>query len=293
MFSRPKFFAAVAASMFGALVAFYPGTAHAIILSDCGGVDLDSGTTCSLAATADCSTQCTAPNFQLQCSADLEASCSGGCMGSIDANCSATCVSSCTGGCTSGNFSCEGSCDTDCNGHCSGHCQSDPGDGGGGATACEASCKETCDSSCSGSCSGTPPMCTPVTCQAECQGSCQAQANFNCQVNCQESGTVTCEANYTGGCNTDCSGGVALFCNGQYVHITNLQACEAQLTSLLNINVSASAACSSGSCTGQAAASCGQIAPGAMPMSEGFLAVGLGAGILGAVRRRIRKAKKA
>lgn len=106
---------------------------------------------------------------------------------------------------------------------------------------------------------------------------------------------MTCEANYTGGCNTDCTGGVALFCNGQYVHITDLQACEAQLTSMLSINVSVSAtgSCSGGNCSSQAAASCGQIAPGAVPMSEGFLAIGLGAGIVGAVRRRNRKAKKA
>jgi hypothetical protein len=104
-----------------------------------------------------------------------------------------------------------------------------------------------------------------------------------------------CEANYTGGCTTDCTGGVALFCNGQYVHITDLQACETELTNLLNINVSVggTASCSGGTCASQGSASCGQIAPGAMPMSEGFLAVGLGAGIIGAVRRRARKAKKA
>jgi hypothetical protein len=109
-------------------------------------------------------------------------------------------------------------------------------------------------------------------------------------------GYAMCESNLQGGCTGQCSQPQgALFCNGQYVNISDsqLQQCESQLASLLNINVSATGSCSSGSCTGAAAASCGQIAPGAMPMSEGFLAVGLGAGIIGAVRRRVRKAKKA
>jgi len=293
MFSRPKFFAAVAASMFGALVAFFPGTAHAVILTDCGGVDLDQGTTCSLAASADCSTQCTAPSFQLQCSADLEASCSGGCSAMIDASCTTACVSSCTGGCSSGSFSCEGSCDTDCNGHCSSHCQSNPGDAGT-TTDCEASCKETCDSSCSGSCTGTAPMCTPVTCQAECQGSCQAQANLNCQVNCQESGTAMCEANYTAAAHGLHGRRRALLQRPVRPHhgspgLRN----GAHQPPQHQRERRGTASCSGGTCASQGSASCGQIAPGAMPMSEGFLAVGLGAGIIGAVRRRARKAKKA
>ncbi len=292
MFSRTKFFAAVAATTLGALVAFFPGTAHAVILSDCGGIDLDANTTCSLAASADCATQCTPPNFTLQCSADLEASCNGMCNASASAMCDLSkCEASCMGGCSPGSLACEGSCDTDCNGDCMSHCSSK-----GDTTSCEASCKETCDSTCSGSCTGQPPTCTPVTCQAACQGSCTAQANIDCQVTCQASGSAMCTANYTGGCNTNCMGGVALFCNGQYVNVgaTDLAACEMQLTSLLSINVAVtgSGSCSGGNCSGQASASCGQIAPGSVPMSEGFLAVGLGAGLIGAVRRRVRKGKK-
>jgi hypothetical protein len=134
-----------------------------------------------------------------------------------------------------------------------------------------------------------------VTCQAACQGSCTAQANLSCQINCQASGSASCEANYTGGCQATCSEPQgALFCNGQYVNVnaTNFEACTQQLASLLNINVSAEGSCSGNTCSGQAAASCGQIAPGAMPMSEGFLALGFGLGIAGAVRRRVRNAKK-
>jgi hypothetical protein len=108
-------------------------------------------------------------------------------------------------------------------------------------------------------------------------------------------GYASCESNLQGGCTAQCSQPQgALFCNGQYVSIddTQLQQCESQLASLLNINVSASASCSGGNCTGQAAASCGQIAPGA-PVAGGVFAVGMGLGIAGAIRRRVRRSKKA
>jgi hypothetical protein len=291
MFSRSTFFAAVAASTMGALVAFLPATAHATVLSACGNIDLSGDETCTFETSGGCQAQCTPVNVDVSCSAQLEASCSGGCTGSIDANCSATCVSSCTGGCSAGNFSCSGSCEADCSGHCQSQCSSDAHQ-----DECTASCKETCGAHCDASCSGQPPSCTPVTCQAACQGSCQAQANFSCDITCQEMGYASCQSTVTGGCNAQCSQPQgALFCNGQYVNVdaTQLQDCENQLQSLLNIQVSAAASCSGSTCTGQAAASCGQIAPGAMPMSEGFLAVGLGAGIIGAVRRRVKKAKKA
>jgi hypothetical protein len=109
-------------------------------------------------------------------------------------------------------------------------------------------------------------------------------------------GYASCQSMLTGGCTAQCSDPQgALFCNGQYVNIdaTQLEACEAQLTSLLNIQFQGSGSCTGGNCTAAGTASCGQIAPGAMPMSEGVLAVGLGAGIIGAVRRRVRKSKKA
>jgi hypothetical protein len=297
MFSGSSFFAAGTAVMIGGLVAFSPATAHATVLSDCGNIDLSGNETCQLETSGGCTVKCNADDFQLQCSADLETSCSGGCNFTADVNCTTACVASCTGGCTTGSFSCEGSCDTDCNGHCSADCTSETADGGD-ETQCMASCKETCDSSCSANCSGTPPSCTQTTCQAECQGSCQAQANIDCQVNCQESGSASCESNYLQVCQGQCSAPQgALFCNGQYVNVdtTQLQACLSQLSSELDINVSltGSTLCDGGTCsvTGSASASCGQIAPGA-PAAGSIFGVGLGLGIAGAVRRRERKSKK-
>jgi hypothetical protein len=294
MFSRPKFFAAVAASMFGALVAFFPGTAHATYLSDCGNIDLSGNESCTFETSGGCTAQCTPVNLQVSCSASLEASCSGGCTGSVEASCTSSCSGSCMTNCSAnpGSFNCSGSCEADCSGHCQAQCASDANQ-----SECTSSCQETCGAHCNASCQGTPPSATCDTqCQASCQGSCQAQANFSCDISCQEMGYAMCESNLQGGCTGQCSEPQgALFCNGQYVSVdpSQLQQCESQLQSLLNIQVSASAACSGNTCSGQAAASCGQIAPGAIPMSEGFLAVGLGVGLVGAVRRRVRKGKKA
>lgn len=119
---------------------------------------------------------------------------------------------------------------------------------------------------------------------------------------CQESGYANCEANYTGGCQTQCSLPTgALYCNingtgWQYINVntTNLQACLTELSSTLNINIDASAAgsCNGGSCSGTASASCGQIAPGAVPpLTESVLGLGIGLGIAGAIRRRTRRSK--
>ena len=291
MFPRPKFFAAVAGFMLGALVAFFPATAHATYLSACGNIDLTGNESCTLETSGGCTGSCMPVNFDVTCAASLEASCGGTCHGTIDASCSATCVSSCMGGCTAPSFSCQGSCETDCQGHCSAQCASDMNQ-----SECTASCNQSCGTNCQASCTGSPGMCSAVSCQAACQGSCQAQANFSCDISCQEMGYASCQTMVTGGCTAQCSEPQgALFCNGQFINLdpSQLEACQAQLTSLLNIQFSGSGSCSGGNCTAAGTASCGQIAPGAMPMSEGFLAVGLGAGIIGAVRRRVRKSKKA
>ena len=106
-----------------------------------------------------------------------------------------------------------------------------------------------------------------------------------------------------GGCTAECSNpDGALFCNGQFVNIdtTNLaqlDACVNQLNADFGLSLSLSATgsslCDGGTCSasGSASASCGQIAPGA-PAAGSICAVGLGLGIAGAVRRRVRKSKK-
>jgi hypothetical protein len=113
-------------------------------------------------------------------------------------------------------------------------------------------------------------------------------------VKCQEQGSADCESSLTGGCQAQCSQPEgALYCNGQYVTTPDVQSCLDQLSAELNIQLSASGSCSGNSCTGQASASCGQIAPGAMPpITESVFGLVFGVGALGAVRRRSRKNAK-
>lgn len=291
---RSSFPAIVAATLLGALVGLTPGAARAdAYLSACGNIDLSSGVSCTIETSGGCTAQCTPVNLQVSCSASLETSCSGGCTGSVDASCTSTCSGSCMTNCMAnpGSFNCSGSCEADCSGHCQTQCMSDPN-----MSECTTSCQQTCGAHCNAQCMGTPPSASCTSqCQASCQGSCQAQANFSCDISCQEMGYAMCESNLQGGCTTNCSVPTgALFCNGQYIPVnaTQLQACEAQLTSLLNVNVSATGSCSGNNCTGAASASCGQIAPGALPpLTESLFAIGLGVGIVGAIRRRVRKSR--
>jgi len=289
--------AIAAASLLGVLVAFAPGIANATYLPACGNIDIDltGNETCSFSTSGGCTTQCTPVSVQASCAAQGETTCSGGCMGSVDAMCTSTCSGNCMTQCSAnpGSFNCSGSCETDCQGHCQAQCSSDANQ-----SDCTASCQQTCGSHCNAQCSGTPPSASCQTqCQASCSGSCTAQANFSCDIMCQENYSVMCSTTVQGGCNTQCSAITgALFCNGEYVDLdnVNLQACEAQLSSLLNVNVSVSGSgsCSGGNCSGAASSSCGQIAPGAMPpVSESLFAVGLGVGVIGAFRRRARKSQ--
>ena len=289
--------ALAAASFLGALVGLAPSTAHATYLSACGNIDIDltGSETCQFETAGGCTTACTPVSVQASCAAQGEVSCGGTCKASVNVMCTSSCQASCSTKCTAnqGSFSCSGSCEDDCSGHCSAQCSSDANQ-----SECTASCQQTCGAHCNAQCSGTGPSVSCDTqCQDSCQGSCTAQANFGCDIMCQENLSVMCTSNVQGGCNTQCSSLTgSLFCNGQYVDLdgVDLQACEAQLTSLLNVNVSASAACSGGSCSGAASASCGQIAPGATPpVGESLFAIGLGVGVFGAFRRRTRKSKSA
>jgi hypothetical protein len=302
MFSRSSFFAVGAALMFGAVATFSPTVAQAKVLTDCGNIDLSGNESCTFETSGTCTADCTPVSVEASCSANLEATCSGGCTAMVDATCNTDCTANCSTSCTAdpGSFSCSDSCEADCSGNCSAQCSTDMDQ-----TQCMASCQETCGAHCDASCTGTAPSATCDTqCAASCTGSCTAQANFNCDISCQESGSASCTSMVQGGCTTDCGNAEgALFCNGQFVNVdtsdlTQLQACLTQLSDELGIDLSITATgtsvCDGGTCSasGKASASCGQIAPGA-PVTGSVFAVGLGLGIAGAVRRRVRKSKKA
>jgi MYXO-CTERM domain-containing protein len=112
---------------------------------------------------------------------------------------------------------------------------------------------------------------------------------------CQANGYADCQTRIQGGCQAQCqqpSG--ALFCNGNYIDVSDLQQCEADLAATFNIHATATGNCSSNangsSCQGKASVSCGQIAPGSVPpVSPLLLGVGVIAAAAGVVRRRRAK----
>jgi MYXO-CTERM domain-containing protein len=65
-----------------------------------------------------------------------------------------------------------------------------------------------------------------------------AKANNTCQVDCQTNNFESCQTTTTETCQTDCEDhGGAIFCDGQFLNVTNLKDCAAQLASQLSIHV--------------------------------------------------------
>ena len=209
-------------------------------LSKCGQIDISAKADCKLEIMGGCTAKCQPVNFT--------ASCAGKCNVDIDAACKADCTGGCKTKCDldPGKLDCKAECGLHCEGGCTTKCKADPN-----SAKCKASCDATCASECGGSCTGTPPSadCT-AKCDASCSGSCKVKANIDCSVNCQ--------ADLQGGCEVECSKPEgALFCDNQFVdHGGNLQDCIAALNGYLEVEVdaSASAACSNGTCKAEAEA---------------------------------------
>jgi hypothetical protein len=292
------------AAALAAVGILFAGNARADVLSACGGaVESAGNVSCSVETMGGCTAQCTPVNFEVACSAQLEASCMGSCTGSATASCTGTCQGNCTGQCTAnpGSFSCQGSCETDCEGSCSGTCSGQCMGSGNMADCmgqCSAQCKASCGTRCNAQCTGTPPSAScDAKCTASCQGSCTAQANLNCDVSCQAKGYAGCTSSLQGGCQAQCTApSGAVFCNGQWINASDVQNCVNQIESLFNIQVSGSAmaGCEGGTCSaeaqGKASASC-DMSPNAPPISGGLLFLGVGGLAAGIVRRRIRRSR--
>ena len=289
------------AAALAAVGVLFAGSARADVLSACGDAVESAGQVdCKVETMGGCTADCQPVNFEVACSAQLNAMCSGMCTATATASCTGSCMGSCTGSCSGnpGSFSCQGSCETSCEGNCSASCMGQCMSSGNMSDCmgqCSASCKESCGTNCNAQCMATPPSATcDAKCQASCQGSCNAQANLNCYVNCEGSASASCQSMLSGGCQAQCTApSGAVFCNGQWINASDVQSCVNQIESLFNVTVSgsASAGCEGGTCTaeaqGQASASC-DMSPNAPPISGGLLCLGLGGLAAGIMRRRIR-----
>jgi hypothetical protein len=275
----------------GAVVLLVAGRARADIFSDCGGAVFDGSETCTANPSVTCDVACSAPNVQIACDAQLEASCSGGCTATLP-SCQASCEGGCSGKCTAtpGTFDCNTDCNATCQGDCSGACSTS-----GDQTTCTGQCNASCAAHCNTQCSATPPTADcEGQCDLSCQGSCSGQANLSCDISCQAMGSASCTASLSEKCTGGCMAHTAIFCNGNFINAQDANACVSDLKSLFNIQVmgyaSASSDCDAGTCEAQAAAggtvSC-DMAPGnEPPLSGALLGLGLGVTAIGAARRR-------
>jgi hypothetical protein len=254
-------FAFAFAIALGALPLLATENAHAG-LAACGNIDLQANAMCETEVSGGCTANCTPVNFELACSAKLDASCEGSCPQVPSVSCTGSCEASCKSECevTPAMYDCSASCKADATAQCNAQCGSSAD-----KAHCTASCQANFAAECDASCTGKPASATcDAKCSGRCQGSCTAQSKLECQVNCQAKGYASCEETLTGGCTAECMKPEgALYCDGQYVDRGgNAQACiDAIKAALPTVKVDLSAtgesSCSGSSCeaNGQASAS--------------------------------------
>ena len=286
----------------GATVSFAASSARADctgnVFEDCGGAVVDGNEMCSSSLTLGCSASCSPPNLQVACDASLEAGCTGGCSASASVNCTGSCMGTCMGSCsgTPGEADCNTNCNANCTGSCTGSCM-----GSSNMETCMGQCNASCSARCQTSCKVVPPMAScSAECNAACQGSCTAQANASCDISCQAMGSVSCTTSGSvfNNCKAQCTSGGGIVCNGNFINAQDANCCADDLKSIVTITgwsyAEASGSCDGGTCEAQASAGAGgsvscDMAPGAPPLSGGLLGLGLGAAIIGVVRRNKRR----
>lgn len=232
------------------LILSLPSIAHAD-LEACGGVYLSVGAACEFVPKETCTTQCEDVAMETSCAARLYASCETECTATAEVTCIETCTTDCTPTCTTQQASpeppnarglCMSSCQQDCNSDCAGADK---------VGECRSSCAQTCGEICEKDCDEDDAVTCAPTCDVACSGSCRAQASSSCQVTCQSQQFTTCKTELVQRCEEECTTtGGALFCEGQFLNVTDLQACADELRAELaiDVNVEINVECDSGTC---------------------------------------------
>jgi hypothetical protein len=259
--------------------------AHAGVVDSCGSLDFSGMASCSVEVKGGCTAKCEPIAFTAQCAVDLQVSCDGECQATLP-SCNLDCQGGCVADCeANAEWDCEASCSADCDGNCSAACAEEAD-----KTKCEASCQATCSAECSGSCNGaTGNANCEASCNGCCTGSCNGEARLACQIDCQASGYASCETKLQGGCEAKCEEPEgALFCDGQFVDVSNLDQCVADLAALFNIEVTgyAKADCEGNECKAEAGGSIGCSTSSFPGSSEGALSLLGLAGIVALMRKK-------
>lgn len=230
----PRLVVAGAAAL--ATLASFSFEAHARGLDACGDIFVDAQANCEVLVEGGCEAACKPVAFNAACAVEGSLGCQGECNLDADVECTASCQGTCEAECNvdPGAFDCRAACEGNCSADCSSRCASSANRG-----ECEASCEATCSLECDGACNIEPGQadCT-AQCDASCSGECRAAVNMNCQIDCQADLYAECKAELEGGCTAQCSKPEgALFCDGQFIEVSNIDACIDALRDLLDIEV--------------------------------------------------------
>ena len=283
---RPSHLLFASTALVGSL--FFAENAFAGAVQDaCGQFDFSAVGECHLDTSGGCDAKCTPVNVDVQCSAELYASCNGSCSASADVECTGSCDTSCEASCSGhADFDCNGNCQATCTGHCDAECE-----GNSDSAHCKAACEGNCSGSCEASCTADASASCQAKCQGSCQGSCKADANASCQIDCQAGGYAKCEADVSGGCKVACSEPKgALFCDGHYVDVGDIDNCIAALATEIGIKVTGNADCSGNSCEASASASCDVSPVGSNGLGYGMVGL-MATGLALSLTRRRRASK--
>lgn len=220
-----------------ALLLTLPSVARAD-LAACGGVYLSVDAACEFVPTETCTTHCEDVAMETDCAARLYTTCEGECTATAEVACVETCTTDCTPVCTTHEAdptppNAMGLCMSDCQQDCTDDCA-----GAANKGECRSSCAHTCGELCEKRCDGDDSTTCAPRCDVACEGSCTAQASSACQVTCQSKQFTTCKTEQVQVCEKDCKEtGGALFCDGQFLAVTDLQACADELFAELAIDV--------------------------------------------------------
>jgi hypothetical protein len=222
------------------LLLVVPSVAHAS-LDACGGVYLSLDAQCEFVQKETCTTRCEDVAMETSCAAKLYGGCEVECTATAEVTCIETCGPSCAPTCETQATTpdaeppnARGLCMSSCQQDCTDDCADSPNQG-----ECRSSCAHTCGDICEKRCDEEPAVECEPTCTVACAGSCEAQASSSCQVTCQAEQFTVCKTELVQHCEEECeTTGGALYCDGQFLNVTELQACADQLHAELAIDVS-------------------------------------------------------
>lgn len=136
-------------------------------------------------------------------------------------SCGATCMGDCAAGCEASDdkVACFANCSQQCGAHCEASCSLI--DGGTDTDVVDPqSMRSSVDQITNG--------CQP-TCEQSCTGACEASNARDCELDCQVGAVDVCKPQMSNSCADQCGHGAVLLCDGQYLQVSDVNACVAAL----------------------------------------------------------------